>query len=235
MSMKRILFLMVLWGYSIVSVSAQQIQINETFETVENVARAGLYTLIGLDTRTVGKAWEKHLRTYGKLTSNKGIYTVPLANISDLSSGTVSVFSKVQSTAAGTKVWWAIDMAGVYAASLSNHEAFKAASKILHDFAADCYRHDISAQVQEAEEAYFSATRFHEREVKHGEKLLRDLLRNKEEKLRLEEALKKNEETLEQLKKSIEMNKSAQAEAARESDKMKNAIEVVKGKMNGIQ
>ena len=214
---------------------AQKIQIAESSETIENVSRSGLYTVIDLDSRQVEKAWERHLKTFGKLNSSKGYFILPEANVPQISSKSASVYSKIQSMPQGTKVWWAIDLGDSYASNASNHSAFSSAEKELHEFASECYKNDINEQIKDAEKAHTASIRFYEKEVKRGEQLNRNVANNLAEKAKLEEQLKQNAIELEQLKKEIEFNKNDQAEGVKQMEKMKDAIVVVKEKLNHVQ
>lgn len=216
-------------------IQAQKIKIEESSEDISGVSRAGLYTLVELDFKMIEKAWERKLKDFGKVSSSKGSYTVAADNIPSLTSKPSIIYSKLQSTSSGTKVWWAIDMGNSYAASASDHGAFKSAEKILHDFAAECYRSDINEQIKEAEKAFSSSTKNQEKEARHGEQLVRNVEKNKQEKLRLDEALKQNGLDLDQLHRDIESNKNSQTAAAAEVEKMKKAVEIVREKLNNIQ
>ena len=214
---------------------AQKVTVVESSETVDNVARSGMYTVINLDGKQVEKSWERHLKTFGKLNSSKGYFILPAATLSDVSSKPASVYSKMFSTPEGAKVWWAIDLGDGYASNSSNHAAYKAAEKKLHDFAVDCYVEDINEQVKDAEKAYAASVKNQEKEVRHGEQLAKNVTHNQDEKARLEGLLRQNAQELEQLKKDIELNKKAQADGLVQNGKMKDAIEVVKGKLSHVQ
>jgi hypothetical protein len=233
--MKLFISMLILFFVSTHALMAQKIQVTESSETIDNVARSGLYTVIDLDSKQVEKAWERHLKAFGKISSFKGYFMLPSANLYDVSPKPVSVYSKIQSLPEGTKVWWAIDLGDGYASNASNHSAYAAAERELHAFAADCYRYDINEQIKEAEKAYAASMRNHEKEVKHGEQLTRNVAHNQEEKVRLETLLRQNAEELDQLKKDIAQNKVAQSEAIGQTEKMKQAIEVVKDKLNRVQ
>ncbi len=214
---------------------SQHVNITEANENPDGVSRTGLYTDIELDAKNIEKAWERHLKTFGKVVYNKGYYQLSNANVYDVSSKPVTVYSIVKSTIKGTHIWWAIDLGDSYASSSSNNSAFERAKKLLHDFAAECYRNDVSAQIKDAEKAVAAAERNHEKEIRHGEQLQRNIERNQNEKIKLEEQLKRNAEELEQLKNDVEANKVSQVAALKDIDKMKRASEVVKEKMLLIQ
>ncbi|MFN3403860.1 MAG: hypothetical protein ACK40G_07175 [Cytophagaceae bacterium] len=214
---------------------AQKIKVAESSEVIDKISRTGLYVIIDLDEKMVDKLWEKHLKTYGKTESSKKTYTLNIANISSVSSNPCKVVSKVEGSGKGTKVWWAIDLGTSHVTSSNNSSAYKAAEKILHEFALTCYREDINDQIKEAEKALNSSVKSQEKKVKEGEQLLSDIEKNKKEKANLEQKLKDNADELEKLKKDVEQNKQDQSAAAQEVEKMKKALEVVKQKLNDLK
>ncbi|HEY8401510.1 MAG TPA: chromosome segregation ATPase [Cytophagaceae bacterium] len=214
--------------------NAQKISITEGSETIDKISRTGMFTIIELDDKVVRKAWEKQLKTYGKVESNKDVYTIHVAQLSAVSNKPCRIISKLTSTPKGTKVWWAIDLGDSYVNSSTNNSAYNSAKKILHEFAAQAYRDDINEQIKAAEKALASSVKNQEKEIKEGEDLVKAVEKNKQEKLALENKLVENAKELEQLKKNIEKNKEEQAAAAQDVEKMKKALEVVKQKLNNI-
>lgn len=212
----------------------QKVTVNESTELIEKISRSGLSTVIQLDQKRIQKAWEKQLKTYGKMDYSKGIYTIPVATIPSISSKPCVVTSIVKSTGKGTQVWWAIDMGSEHVTSSSNSAAYRAAEKVLYEFAIQCYRDDVNDQIEEAEKALQNSVKAQEKQVKEGEGLARDVEKNKQEKINLEQKIKQNGEDLVQLQKEIEQNKKDQAAATADVEKMKKALEVVKSKMNQI-
>lgn len=213
---------------------AQKVKVVESAELIDKISRSGLSTLIELDSKEIEKAWEKQLKNYGKVESSKGIYSVQIANMPSISSTPCIITSVVKSSGKGTQVWWSIDMGKQHVSSTGNSSAYRAAEKILYDFAITAYKNDISKQIQEAEKAVANAAKVQEKELKEGETLLRDVERNKQEKISLEQKLKENGENLVKLEKDIEQNKKDQAAAAADTEKMKKALEIVKQKLASV-
>ena len=232
--MTRIFICLAALCFSIVS-HAQKIKVSETTEEVEQITRTGLSTTIELDAKYVEKAWQKQLKNYGKTDNNKGVMTVPVANASAISSSPCRMVSTVKSNGKGATIWWAIDMGDAHVTASGHSSAYKGAEKILHDFAAQCYRDDINDQIKDAEKALNTSTKNHDKEVREGENLVKDVEKNKQEKINLEQKLKENAQELEQLQKDIARNKTEQAAAVQDVEKMKKAVEVVREKLNKIE
>jgi len=213
---------------------AQKILIQEGSEVVDNIQRTGLYTIIKLDNKTVEKAWEKKLKNYGKVQSSKGVLSITGAEIPGVTSKPGQVYSKVLKTKDGAKVWWAIDLGSSFVSTSEGGSSYRAASQILTDFAAECYRDDINKEIADAEKALSKTIKDHEKNIKEGENLVSSVEKNKQEKINLENKLKENAEDLKRLEKEIQQNKSDQERSRNDVSKMKEAVEVVKNKLNQI-
>ncbi|MFL5727901.1 MAG: hypothetical protein ACJ75J_00320, partial [Cytophagaceae bacterium] len=187
-----------------------------------------------LDDDEVEDEWKKQLKNYGKVEYSKGIYTVPVANVPSISSSPCRITSIVKSSGKGTQVWYSIDLGNSHVTSSGNSSAYKAAEKILNDFAILCYRDDINNQIKDAEKALSNSVKDQEKEVKEGEQLVKDVEKNKQEKINLEQKIKENGEQAVQLQKDITQNKTDQATAAQQVEKMKKALEVVKAKLTTV-
>src|SRR5436190_471375 len=124
----------------------QKIRVSETEESIEKIPRKGLSIIIELDDNEVEDNWKKQLKTYGKVDNSKGIYTVAVANVPSVSSSPCRVTSIVKSSGKGTQVWYSIDLGTSHVTSQGNASAYKAAEKILNDFAILCYKDDINSQ-----------------------------------------------------------------------------------------
>ncbi len=213
---------------------AQKILIQEGSEVVDNIQRTGLYTIIKLDNKTVEKAWEKKLKNFGKVQSSKGVLSITGAEIPGVTSKPGQVYSKVLKTKDGAKVWWAIDLGSSFVSTSEGGSSYRAASQILTDFAAECYRDDINKEIADAEKALSKTIKDHEKNIKEGENLVSSVEKNKQEKINLENKLKENAEDLKRLEKEIQQNKSDQERSRNDVSKMKEAVEVVKNKLNQI-
>jgi len=214
---------------------AQKITVQEGSELINSVNRTGLYTIVNLDDKTVEKAWAKRLKDFGKPSSSKGAYTIPAAEVPGVTAKPGVVYSKViKDKKGGVKIWWAIDLGSSFVSSDNNASQYRGASQILTDFAAACYRDDINEQIEEAEKALSKTVKDYEKEVKEGESLVRDVEHNKQEKASLEQRLADNATELTTLQNNIQQNKTDQQKAQQDVEKMKQAVEVVKSKLNGI-
>ncbi|MEY3451017.1 MAG: hypothetical protein RL711_842, partial [Bacteroidota bacterium] len=190
---------------------AQKVMVTEHEETIDNVTRKGMSTIILLEQEITEKSWLKKLKEFGKVESSKNIYTVAIANISGISSTPVNIISTITQSDKGSKVFWSIEMGKAYVSTKDDPAKYSTAEKILHDFAVMVYREDINDQIKDAEKVLSQTVKVQDKKVRLGGDLVNKVERNKQQKLNLEQKLRDNADELIQLQKDIEQNKLDQA------------------------
>ena len=115
-----------------------------------------------------------------------------------------------------------------------SHTKWSALEKVLHDFGVLAYTDDINEQIADAEGALEKASKVYDKTIKEGERLSTSLDRNVQKKADLEQQLKDNADEKVQLQSDIETNKKEQTSSSQEVDKMKEAVELVKAKLNNV-
>jgi hypothetical protein len=231
--MKKLSILLSLVLVSFLSFS-QKIKVEGVEEKVNDVPRKGLGVEIDLEEKLVKKLWEKKLKEFGKVESSKGAYYVNGGNMSKVSSSPVNIISSIKSSKSGQVVWYAIDLGDSYVTTDNKKGSYRDAEQILKDFAIQCYTEDINNQIEDAQKALEKTEKEREKKVKEGDNLVKDVENNKKEKEKLEQKLKENADDLVKLQAKQEQNKKDQASANQEVEKMKQAVEAVKAKLNKI-
>jgi hypothetical protein len=214
---------------------AQKVTVIEQDETIENVIRKGMSTVIVLDQEEVEKAWIKKLKEFGKVDVQKNVYIVESALISGISTTPVRIISTIIQSDKGSRVFWSIEMGKAYVSTKDDPEKFSIAEKILHDFGVMVYRENINDQIKDAEKVLSQTVKAQEKKVKQGVDLVNKVDRNKQQKINLEQKLKENAEELIQLQKDIEQNKLDQGASSVEVEKVKKAVEAVKAKLLQVE
>ncbi len=214
---------------------AQKVMVTEHDETIDNVTRKGMSTIILLEQEITEKSWLKKLKEFGKVESQKNNYTVEIANISGISSTPVRIISTISQSDKGSKVFWSIEMGKAYVSTKDDPAKYTIAEKILHDFAVMVYREDINDQIKDAEKVLSQTVKTQDKKVRIGSDLVNKVERNKQQKLTLEQKLRDNADELLQLQKDIEQNKLDQAASVVEVGKVKNAVEAVKAKLLKVE
>lgn len=194
--------------------------------TIEKTKSPGLYLTLPGDGRQVEKDWESQLKTYGRLTSSRGLYRVSTADIPAISPEPINVVSTVKSSRNSATIFAAFDL-GSSNFVTPGGTGYSAAEQLLKDFAA---KTQFGQEVRTVESGFDEAQKNHQKMVKTGERLQRDIEQNAKEKERLLKRIDDNAKELEQLKKDIETNKTDQSSALTELENRKKNVEAVKTK-----
>jgi hypothetical protein len=221
---------------------AQKTNVEEAELTVNNVPRKGQRISIQLDHKLVEKAWQNYLKEkVGKLTgknilqSNKGIYTIEQGKIESIAPTPLRIVSSVIASETGTLVWWSLDMGSAYVNKDATPTQYQAAETILKEFARQLYREDIARQVTDAEKVLANTQAEEVRVVKAADDIKRNIEKNRQRKIELEAELAQNAQELTQLNLDTENNIKQQATAKQNVENMRQAVEVVKNKVNLIE
>lgn len=195
-------------------------------QTIDKVKLSGLFLTLPVDEKNVDREWEQLLKTYGRPNSSRGVYRVTNADIRAISPEPINMISQVRGSKGTTTVFASFDL-GSGNFVRTGDAAYSAAETLLKDFAAKAL---FNGEVRVAEEALSEAQKNHQKSVQKGERLVRDLDRNKREKEKLLRNLDENAKELEQLTKDTETNKTEQANALTDMDVKKKNVETVKAK-----
>ncbi|GAB2530155.1 DNA repair ATPase [Rufibacter soli] len=230
------------------SAQAQRANVEETEQEVNAIKYKGQSLLIQLDTKTVEKAWAAYLKEKSggavkgpsllptaKGQATKGIYTVEQGKIDTITSNNIRIVSKIEGTREGTRVWWTFDMGNAYLSKKETAKEWGAAEALLQRFARNLYLQDVQQQISDAEKVVANTQAEADRVVRQADDLKSKVAKNQQKKLDLEAALAANAQELEQLNKDIENNLAQQKAAQKEVEKMRHAVELVKGKLDKVK
>lgn len=195
-------------------------------QEVEKTKLPGVFLVITADGKQVEKEWEAQLQTYGRISSGRGVYKVSTANIPAISPEPINLISQVKTSRRSATIFTSFDLGGGSFVTMSNGN-YQAAEKLLTEFAA---RFEFNQGVRVADDALAEAQKNHQKSVRTGERLQRDIETNKKDKERLLKRIDDNAKELEQLLKDVETNKTEQANALTEMSNKAKAVEVVKAK-----
>ena len=195
-------------------------------QVIDKATYKGLFLTLPLSDRQVEKEWENYIKPYGKVSSSRGVYRITTADMRDISAEPVNLTTQVKGNKKSTTVFAAFDMGSGNFVAPGNGN-YDAANKWLTDFATKTVYND---EVRVAEDGFNEAQKSHQKSVKNGERLVRDIENNKKEKERLLRKIDENAKELEQLQKDVETNKTEQATALVEVDNKKKNVETVKAK-----
>ncbi|WP_375445506.1 hypothetical protein [uncultured Fibrella sp.] len=206
------------------STQAQTVYAGE--QTIDKQVYKGLFLTIPLSDKQVEKDWEEYIKPFGRAASSRGTYRITTADMKDVSAEPVNFTSQVKGNKKSTTIFTAYDLGGGNYVSAGNGN-YDAADKLLKDFAAKSLFND---EVRVAEDGFNESQKNHQKMVKKGETLARDIENNKKEKEKLLRKIDENAKELEQLLKDVETNKVDQTTAMTDMDNKRKNVETVKAK-----
>src|SRR5919202_819584 len=194
--------------------------------TIDKTKLSGLYLTLQGDGRQIEKDWEDMLKTFGRLSASRGTYRVTNADIRDISPDPVNLTSTVKSSRTSATIFAAFDLgSGTFVKA--GDSGYSAAERLLKDFASKTL---YNQEVRSAELNFDEAQRNHQKMVRNGERLQREIEANAKEKERLLKRIDENAKELEQLQKDFDINKTEQETALTELENRKKNVEAVKAK-----
>ncbi|OWP63900.1 hypothetical protein CDA63_06720 [Hymenobacter amundsenii] len=236
--MKRgVLFSLLLLLASSVTSLAQNSPVDETDMAIKGIPRKGQRVSMQLDSKRVEDSWKKQLdEQFGsKVKADKGIYTMDGVVIDAVSKTPVRVISKVDAVPTGTTIWWSIDLGNAYLSKDATPVQWKSAEGYLKDFSRKLYREDMAVQVASAEKSLMQAQDQHMAVIAKGDAVKRDIDKNKQKKMEIQQALAQNAAELQQFNNQIDMNLKEQEAARADIVNMRVALEAVKERLNKIE
>lgn len=204
------------------STFAQTVYAGES--TIDKAKLSGLYLTIQGDGKQIEKDWETQLQTYGRSTSSRGTYRVTNANIPAISSEPINLVSTVKSSRTSATIFASFDL-GNGTFITPGGTGYAAAEDLFKSFANKTL---YGQEVKTAESGFDDAQKNHQKMVRNGERLQREIEQNAKEKERLLKRIDDNAKELEQLNKDITTNKTDQEKALIELDSRKSNVEAVK-------
>ncbi|MBI5218798.1 MAG: hypothetical protein HY958_07705 [Bacteroidia bacterium] len=145
----------------------------------------------------VMKEWKSIMKGYDAKISWKKEMFADNASIKDVSDNTVDVHSKAEATPEGDINFIAgFDLGGAYLSSTQHPKEFKAAKRIVADFAKDLSEKGFKQRIKLEEKALGALTLQKDFTIKENENLQRDIENFKEKVAKAEEKIKANTEAL---------------------------------------
>ncbi|MFD2935092.1 hypothetical protein [Spirosoma flavum] len=194
--------------------------------TVDKAKLAGLYLTIQGDGKQIEKDWETQLQTYGRASSSRSTYRVPNASIPAISSEPINLVSTVKTSRTAATIFTSFDLGNGNFVTTGG-TGYSAAEDLLKSFANKSL---YGQEVRISESSFDEAQKNHQKTVRNGERLQREIEQNAKEKDRLLKRIDDNAKELEQLTKDIATNKTEQETALTELESRKNNVEAVKSK-----
>jgi len=207
-----------------IGIKAQTVYAGE--QTIDKVKLPGLFLTIPIDEKAAVNEWQQEIRTYGRSSESRGVYRVSNADIRTISSEPINMLSQVKGNKTSTTIFASFDLGSGNFVKAGDAN-YNAAETLLKDFATKAlYNNDVRG----AESGLNESQKNHQKLVQKGERLQRDIERNKREKEKLLRNMEENAKELEQLTKDVDINKVDQTNALNEMEVKKKNVESVKVK-----
>lgn len=212
------LFFIAFVGYA----SAQEIKVKESKENIADERNPVLTVLIyEANESDVEKAWKALMKDYNAKVNNKSEIFADNASISDISSNLVDVYAFTKKDDEGVKLVVGFDLGGAFVSSSTHAAEYKAAEKIVRNFAFELSKKAIEEKLDDAEDL---------KKQMEGEL---SSLKKKNEKLHsdIEDYKKKIVDAEE----SIVINEKDQETKTKEIEDQTKVVESVQKKLNDIK
>jgi esterase/lipase len=207
------------------SASAQKIKVSESTEHIAGASHNALaVTLYGVSLSDAEDAFRSFMKTYdGKRSSKNGEIFIDHATIKEMGNNTIDVYGKAIGKKGDAEIKFivAFDLGGAYCSSEQNKDQYKAAEKIVKDFALKTTK-DAIAEKLKAEQKVESKLEDDQKDLEKENKNLNDDIQNYTAKIKkAEDDIAKNKIDQEKKKAAIEAQKKVVADI----DKKMKAVE----------
>ncbi|MDZ7933623.1 MAG: hypothetical protein U5M51_01325 [Emticicia sp.] len=187
--------------------------------------KEGFYMTLNIEKKFIEKEWSLFISKFGGVAQSKETFNIAAANIMDVSPDPINMMTKVISDQkVKTKIFASFDLGGGNMVSDNNKE-FTGVEKLLKDFYAFAMQNeDVRLAERDANESQKNLDRVN----KTGDKLTRDIEKNKREKEKLLKEIEENRVELEKLLKDQIANKQDQENARIALEEKQKAASVIK-------
>lgn len=192
--------------------------------------KEGFYMTLNIEKKFIEKDWALFISKFGGVAQSREVFNIAAANIPEVSPDPINLMTKViadQKTK--TKIFASFDVGGGNMVS-ENNKSFKGVEKLLKDFYAFAMQNeDVRLAERDSEEAQKNLDRVN----KTGDRIVRDIEKNKREKEKLLKEIEENRVELEKLLKDQADNKQDQENARIALEEKQKAASVVKTRIKG--
>ncbi len=237
--MKKLIFLFSL--LFVFEIQAQTVTVEKDKEIVNGTKVDAVKTMLLIaDSRKVERQWSNFLKEFGKVQSQDGMLVVEEAIINGISASVTSTsdiksFSRVTLKPEGTEIWWALQDGDQFIGPDHKSNKFDRAANMLHQFGVDVYVNEINEDISEADHVIDNAAKEYDRLLRVSDNLDKRLEKNRYDRIKLEEKLVENVNDSIQLKLQVQQNTTDQENALTEIEKLKQARESIRSKLEDVK
>ena len=220
--MKKVLISSILLFFTQISFAQTILSGSEVFGKDR---KEGFYMTINVEKKIIEKDWSLFISKFGGVAQSREIFNIAGANLPDISSDPINLMTKVISEQkTKTKIFASFDIGGGNMVS-QNNKSFWGVEQLLKDFYAFAMQNeDVRLAERDSEESQKNLDRVN----KTGDKIVREIEKNKREKEKLLKEIENNRVELEKLLKDQEANKQDQENARITLEEKLKAASIVK-------
>jgi hypothetical protein len=202
--------------------NAQEIKVKEDKENIGGAKNPVLTVIIYEASESdVEKAWKSLMKDYDAKVSTKDGVFADNAKITEISANTVDVYALTAKTDDGIKLTVAIDLGGVFLSSSTHSAEYKAAEKIIKNFAITVSKKAVEEKLDDASDAQ--------------KKLESDLKDLEKKNTRLHNDIEGYKNKITEAEKDIEDNVKDQETTTKSIEAQKKVVEEIQKKLDGIK
>ena len=187
--------------------------------------KEGFNMTINVEKKFIEKDWSLFISKFGGVAQSREVFNIAGADLPEISSDPINLMTKVISDQKNkTKIFASFDVGGGNMVS-QNNKSFAGVEQLLKDFYAFAMQNeDVRLAERDSEESQKNLDRVN----KTGDKIIRDIEKNKREREKLLKEIESNKVDLEKLLKDQEANKLDQENARIALEEKLKAASVVK-------
>jgi len=212
---------------TIILIAVSVIAFGQKTKVKESVIKIGdgknnalIVNINGANEDEVIKAWKDKMKSTGAKVSGKKSMFADDATILSISSNTMDIYSEISDKGEYVELAVGFDLGGAYLNSKEHSSGYKAAEKMLYDFAVGQAKAAIEAEIKAQEGLIKDTEKDKEKLEKENEKLASDI---EDYKKRIEDA-----------EKNIEDNKTEIENKAKELETQNEGLKNLEKKLNDV-
>ena len=228
--MKNILALTTCICFVLINTYAQKATVHAHKERINEDKVEGYKSTIEGSVEDIINQWTRNLRSMGKYRERGSYAVVTDFSIDDQLFEDSTLYATTQSDETTVTVWL-----GSLMADSEEYDLDDFLRSTVYDFTISYYRSVVQKQIDEAERAVAITTKRHTRLTKDSVELVNKLTSTKNEIIRLEQLVERNQLQTKVLDEKLIMNSNARDSIFLEIGKMKAIVEEYKKRKNAIE
>lgn len=196
---------------TIILIAASLIAFGQKTKVKESVIKIGdgknnalIVNINGANVDDVIDAWKDKMKSTGAKVSGKKSMFADNATVLSISPNTIDIYSEISDKGEYVELAVGFDLGGAYLNSKEHASGYKAAEKMLYDFAVSQAKAAIEAEIKAQEKLIKDKERDKEKLEKENEKLARDIEDYKKRIENAEKNIEDNKNKIENVTKELE-------------------------------